>query len=44
MPNFFTENEDILFHFRNLDLNEVLEIAEEGYTQKKDFEFAPEKL
>jgi len=42
MPNFFTENEDLKFHFNRLDIREVLEIAENNYTQKKDFDYAPE--
>lgn len=42
MPNFFTDNQDILFHFKQIDLKEVIEIAENGYAQKKEFEYAPE--
>lgn len=42
MPNFFTDNEDLKFHFNRLNIREVLEIAEDNYTQKKDFDYAPE--
>jgi alkylation response protein AidB-like acyl-CoA dehydrogenase len=42
MPNFFTDNIDIQFHFNRTDLKEVLEIAEDGYEQKKEFDYAPE--
>lgn len=42
MPNFFTDNEDIVFHFNRLDLKEVLEAAEDNYEQAKEFKYAPE--
>lgn len=42
MPNFFTDNEDIVFHFNRLDLKEVLEVAEDNYEQAKEFKYAPE--
>ncbi len=41
MPNYFTENNDLLFHFNQLDLKEVLEISEENYTQSNKFDYAP---
>lgn len=42
MPNFFTENEDIKFHFNRFDIKEVLEIAEDNYNEAKEFDYAPE--
>ena len=42
MPNFFTDNEDLKFHFNRFDLREILEIQEDNYEQKKEFEYAPE--
>lgn len=42
MPNFFTDNIDVLFHFNRMDLRDILEIAEDGYEQKKEFDYAPE--
>ncbi len=42
MPNFFTDNEDLKFHFNRLDLKEILEIQEDNYEQKKKFDYAPE--
>lgn len=42
MSNFFTDNEDLKFHFNRFDLREILEIAEDNYTQKKEFDYAPE--
>jgi alkylation response protein AidB-like acyl-CoA dehydrogenase len=42
MPNFFTDNEDLKFHFNRFDLREILAIQEDNYEQKKEFDFAPE--
>ncbi len=42
MPNFFTDNEDMIFQFKRLNLKEVLEIAEDNYAQAKEFKYAPE--
>ncbi len=41
MPNYFTENSDLQFIFNNLDLNEVVEIAEDNFEQVKEFNYAP---
>lgn len=41
MPNFFTENPDLQFHFNALDLNEVVERAENGYAEAAEFNYAP---
>lgn len=41
MPNFFTDNPDILFHFNNFDLREVVEVAEDNYQQSKIYSYAP---
>ena len=41
MPNFFTENQDILFHFNNLDLKEVVQILEDNFEQAKLYDYAP---
>ncbi|MCX6159970.1 MAG: acyl-CoA dehydrogenase family protein [Ignavibacteriae bacterium] len=41
MPNFFTDNSDLLFHFNNLDYKSVVDIVEDNYEQAKDFDFAP---
>ena len=42
MPNFFTDNIDLKFHFNRFDLREILEIQEDNYEQKKKFDYAPE--
>src|SRR3989304_7605900 len=41
MPNFFTDNKDLLFHFDNLDLKEVVDFYENNYKQADKFNFAP---
>ena len=41
MPNFFTDNEDIIFQFENLDLEEIVAITEDNYSQVKEFNYAP---
>ena len=41
MPNFFTENSDILFHFENLDIEEIVELTENFYEEAKEYNFAP---
>ena len=42
MPNFFTDNEDIQFQLDHLDLREIVELREEGYTEHERFPYAPE--
>ena len=41
MPNFFSDNVDILYHFEKLDLKEVVAILEEDYTSCKTYKHAP---
>ena len=41
MPNYFLDNSDLLFHFENIDLREVVDILEHGYTQANTYELAP---
>ncbi len=41
MPNFFSDNKDLLFQFENLELKEVVEIMENDYKQVKEFNYAP---
>ena len=37
MPNFFTDNSDIQFYFNNLDIREVVSIAENDFEDAKIF-------
>jgi alkylation response protein AidB-like acyl-CoA dehydrogenase len=41
MANYFTDNTDLLFHFNRLKLEEVVEIAERGYTEASQYPYAP---
>jgi alkylation response protein AidB-like acyl-CoA dehydrogenase len=41
MPNFFTENKDLLYHFERLGLEEVVNFIEDNFSQSKKFDYAP---
>lgn len=41
MPNFFTDNSDLLFHFDNLDYRRVVDMAENNYEYSKEYKHAP---
>jgi alkylation response protein AidB-like acyl-CoA dehydrogenase len=41
MPNYFLENRDLLFHFNNVDLKDVVRIAEDDYKQSSEYRYAP---
>jgi alkylation response protein AidB-like acyl-CoA dehydrogenase len=41
MPNFFTENADLMFRFEHLDLEEQVAILEDDYAQAEQFDYAP---
>ncbi|MGC8794746.1 MAG: acyl-CoA dehydrogenase family protein, partial [Bryobacteraceae bacterium] len=41
MDNYFTGNPDIQWHFEHLDLEEIVEALEEGYTQTSQYDDAP---
>jgi alkylation response protein AidB-like acyl-CoA dehydrogenase len=41
MPNFFTDNVDIQFHFQHLDLRGVTELIEDGYAYAATYPYAP---
>jgi len=41
MANFFTDNNDIRFLFRHIDLAAIAELQEEGFKFAKDFDYAP---
>ncbi|GBD88427.1 acyl-CoA dehydrogenase [bacterium BMS3Abin03] len=44
MPNFFTDNSDLQFVFDNLDLKEIIEIAEDDFEQVKQYNYAPRDI
>lgn len=41
MANFFSDNPDLVFQFERLALQEVVEIAEHGYQEAKQYNYAP---
>ncbi len=41
MDNFFTDNPDIQWHFRNADLEEIVTGLEDGFTQAAQYDSAP---
>ncbi len=44
MANFYKDNEDILFLFKNMDIPGVANAVEEGFKFAKDFDYAPTNL
>jgi len=41
MPNFFTENNDIQFHFNRLNFENIVSMIEDNYEESKKFNYAP---
>ncbi len=41
MPNFFTENPDLLFQFEHLNMEEIVALAENNYTEAEQYDEAP---
>ena len=44
MANFFNDNDDILFQFQSLDLDEIIEIRENNFKEKDESLYAPENI
>ena len=41
MPNFFSDNSDILFQLNRLDLKEIVNVLEDNYNESKNYNYAP---
>lgn len=41
MANFFTKNSDLLYHFDNLEMKRIVDIAEKNYQEKDKYNYAP---
>ncbi|MCK4579198.1 MAG: acyl-CoA dehydrogenase family protein, partial [Candidatus Marinimicrobia bacterium] len=41
MPNFFNDNPDLVRQFENLDLEEIVNLTENGYSDNSDYNYAP---
>ena len=44
MDNFFRDNDDILFHFKHLDLDELIKLREDDFEEKDKFKYAPSSV
>ena len=42
MSNFFTDNPDLMFALKNLDMEEIVALRENDYKQAEQFDYAPE--
>ena len=41
MPNFFTDNKDIVFQFENLNMEDIIELTEGDFEEAKEYNYAP---
>ena len=41
MVNFFKDNDDLLFHFKHLDLDKVIEFREDNFAEANKYGYAP---
>ncbi len=41
MPNFFSDNKDLVFQFEHLDLEEVVKLTENDFSEAEQFDYAP---
>jgi alkylation response protein AidB-like acyl-CoA dehydrogenase len=44
MPNFYTDNDDILFHMKNMDLDRVIALKEKNFADKGKYDYAPKNI
>ncbi|MFQ6113636.1 MAG: acyl-CoA dehydrogenase, partial [bacterium] len=41
MPNFFTDNADLLFQFEHLNIQEIVALMERNYAEAREYNYAP---
>ena len=41
MPNFFTDNKDLVFQLENMDLGDIAKLTENDYTDADHYDYAP---
>lgn len=41
MPNFFTDNADLVFQFEHLNIEEIVELVEHNYSENREYNYAP---
>lgn len=44
MSNFFKDNENLKFHYENIDIDEVIQILENNFEDAKTYDYAPRNL
>lgn len=44
MENFLLDNEDILFHLENMDIDRIIKMREDDFNESKEFPYAPVDL
>ena len=44
MPNFFTDNKDIVLQFENLNMEDIIELAEGSFEDAKTYNYAPKDV
>lgn len=44
MPNFYRDNDDILFQFKHLDLDRIIELKEDKFSNKDKSDYAPRSI
>ena len=44
MENFLLDNEDILFHLENMDIDRIIKLREDNFKQAEEFSYAPVDL
>ncbi|HRU04665.1 MAG TPA: acyl-CoA dehydrogenase family protein, partial [Candidatus Brocadiia bacterium] len=43
-PNFFTDNENMVWHFRNMDLSDIVHLREPGFQEAAQYPYAPSSV
>lgn len=44
MPNFYRDNDDILFHMKHMNLDRIVALKENNYTESEKYDYAPKNL
>ncbi len=44
MPNFYKDNDDIQFHMKNIDLDWIIELKEDNFSEKNKYNYAPKNI
>lgn len=44
MTNYYRDNADILFHFKNMDLTRIITLKEDNFAEKNQYPYAPKDI